>query len=380
GESTDFTASSVQASLTVSPATPSVQWSPPASVAYGTPLSSAQLNAMSPVPGIFTYSPPAGTLLDVGSQELSVTFVPTDTTDYTSKTISAKLDVVPAHTKLQLVTGGGTASNRLNATYGDSQITLAAQVSAAVSVDDGMVYFTVTKSGTVLGMVSSPVSGGSASAVFALTGLHAGSYSLLAVYDGSSFLTRSVVTGMLLIQQATPLLTWTHPADISYGTPLSSTQLNATATLNGNAVVGTWTYSPAAGTVLPPGSARQLRGSFKPNDTADFKGSSATVLINVGRAPTSAFVAGASASHTASRTSLTVRLSSTATVSGGSVNFMVTSAEHTVGSVSGSVSKGVASASLPLKGLSAGSYTVTVSYSGSNLFQGTSGSGSLTLS
>jgi sugar lactone lactonase YvrE len=53
---------------------------------------------------------------------------------------------------------------------------------------------------------------------------------------------------------------WSNPADLTYGTPLDATQLNATAS-----VPGTFTYSPAAGTVLNAGTA-QLTGHFVPDD------------------------------------------------------------------------------------------------------------------
>src|SRR6202012_1125564 len=38
----------------------------------------------------------------------------------------------------------------------------------------------------------------------------------------------------------TPTITWTTPADITYKTALSSTQLNATATSGGNTVAGSF--------------------------------------------------------------------------------------------------------------------------------------------
>ena len=41
----------------------------------------------------------------------------------------------------------------------------------------------------------------------------------------------------------TPLITWANPEDITYGTLLSATQLNATAD-----VAGTFVYTPAIGT------------------------------------------------------------------------------------------------------------------------------------
>ncbi|MCX6955066.1 MAG: glycoside hydrolase family 9 protein, partial [Verrucomicrobia bacterium] len=63
--------------------TPTVTWSPPASIAYGVALGATQLNATASVTGTFTYNPPAGTVLGVGSaQALAVTFAPTDSATY----------------------------------------------------------------------------------------------------------------------------------------------------------------------------------------------------------------------------------------------------------------------------------------------------------
>ena len=45
------------------------------------------------MPGTFAYTPAAGTVLDAGSQTLSVTFTPTDTTDYTTATATATINV-----------------------------------------------------------------------------------------------------------------------------------------------------------------------------------------------------------------------------------------------------------------------------------------------
>ena len=59
-----------------------------------------------------------------------------------------------------------------------------------------------------------------------------------------------------------PSITWPTPADITYGTALSGTQLDATAN-----VQGTFTYTPAAGTVLGAGNDQTLSVSFAPTDT-----------------------------------------------------------------------------------------------------------------
>jgi hypothetical protein len=73
--------------------TPVVSWNTPASVRYGTALTSAQLNATATIPGTFAYSPVAGAILDAGSQSLSVTFTPTDTADYSTSTATVTLMV-----------------------------------------------------------------------------------------------------------------------------------------------------------------------------------------------------------------------------------------------------------------------------------------------
>jgi hypothetical protein len=61
-------------------ATATLSWANPADIVYGTALSGTQLNATANVSGSFVYTPPAGTVLNVGNgQTLSVTFTPTDT-------------------------------------------------------------------------------------------------------------------------------------------------------------------------------------------------------------------------------------------------------------------------------------------------------------
>jgi hypothetical protein len=60
------------------------------------------------VPGTFTYTPPAGTILSAGAgQVLAVTFTPTDTTDYTTATLSSHINVNPGIPPIPLVTVSG---------------------------------------------------------------------------------------------------------------------------------------------------------------------------------------------------------------------------------------------------------------------------------
>jgi hypothetical protein len=81
--------------LTVIPATPIITWANPSNIIYGTALNAAQLDAtVNNIPGTFAYTPASGTVLNAGgNQTLSVTFTPTDTTDYTSATQTATITV-----------------------------------------------------------------------------------------------------------------------------------------------------------------------------------------------------------------------------------------------------------------------------------------------
>jgi hypothetical protein len=81
---------------TVNQATPVITWNTPAPITYGTPLDVSQLNAGASVPGTFAYSPAAGTVLNAGTQTLSVTFTPADALDYTNAGATVSLTVNPA--------------------------------------------------------------------------------------------------------------------------------------------------------------------------------------------------------------------------------------------------------------------------------------------
>ena len=109
-------------SVTVSSATPSITWAPPASIVYGTALSGTQLNATASVPGTFAYNPPAGTVLNAGAaQTLSVIFTPTDTTSYSTATANVTITVTKATPSLtwptpaSIVYGTVLSSTQLNA-------------------------------------------------------------------------------------------------------------------------------------------------------------------------------------------------------------------------------------------------------------------------
>jgi hypothetical protein len=91
--------------------------------------------------------------------------------------------------------------------------------------------------------------------------------------------TITLVNGTLTITPANQAITWSNPAPIIVGTALSSTQLNATVSVVGPAPAGALTYTPPAGTVLGPGSGQTL--SVSAAATQDYNVATATVAINV---------------------------------------------------------------------------------------------------
>ncbi len=233
---------------TVGQATPSLKWTTPAAITFGTPLTSAQLDASANVPGTFVYTPAAGTTLGAGVQMLSVSFTPTDLTDYTTATASVQLTVNKATPTVTWATPSAI-------TYGTPLS--AAQLNATGSVTGTFSY--------------SPAAG---------TVLHAGVQTLSVTFTPADTSDYSPVTTSvtLTVNQAVPLLTWPTPAAISYGTPLSSTQLDATAN-----VAGAFAYTPGAGTILP-GGTQTLSVLFTPTDTTDYTTASASVLLLVTQA------------------------------------------------------------------------------------------------
>jgi hypothetical protein len=78
---------------------------------------------------------------------------------------------------------------------------------------------------------------------------------------------------------AVPKVTWPAPAPAVQGAALTSTQLNASAS-----VPGTFAYVPPAGTVLPAGT-HTLTATFTPSNTSAYAVAVATVSFTVNRLP-----------------------------------------------------------------------------------------------
>ncbi|MFZ2655711.1 MAG: TIGR03768 family metallophosphoesterase [Victivallales bacterium] len=92
----------------------------------------------------------------------------------------------------------------------------------------------------------------------------------------------------LTVGKGTPVITWANPADIVYGKPLSTTQLNARAN-----VPGSFAYDPVAGIILSANVVPQdLDVTFTPTDTARYTTAQKTVSLTVKQATPTLTIAG----------------------------------------------------------------------------------------
>jgi len=188
------------------------------------------------------------------------------------------------------------------------------------------------------------------------------------LYNLSNFV--APVTSDVIDIQAPTTLTWPTPTPIPYGTPLSSTQLDATVTItsNGTVVPGTFVYTPAAGAIVNTGSNNTLSVSFTPTDPTSYAPASGSTTLVVTQDTTTTTL-----DSSINPSVLNESVTFTATVTGsnaaptGTVNFydgatMIGSGTLTAGT--GDVSTATFSTSI----LTQGSHDITASYASTTNF------------
>ena len=151
-----------------------------------------------------------------------------------------------------------------------------------------------------------------------------------------------------------PVITWTTPSPIVYGTPLGAAQLDASAS-----VAGTFTYSPAAGAILSAG-AHTLSVKFTPQNTAEYQAALASVTLTVDKANPEVSV-----SPSATTTDDGAKVTFTALVqspSAGTPTGTVTFFDGSTSIGSSTLSNG--SAALSTSQLGIGTHAITAQYSG----------------
>jgi hypothetical protein len=179
---------------------------------------------------------------------------------------------------------------------------------------------------------------------------------LTATVSSPNFSNNVTASDSVIFQQAPPIA-WPTPAPIIYGTALSGTQLDATST-----VQGSFSYSPAAGTVLAVGQ-HTLTATFTPNDTIDYTTATATVTLTVTPAtPVLGLTASPNPAFALNPVTLTATISAFATPPTGTVTFY----DGTTQLGTGTVASG--SATYSVTTLTAGNHSITAAYSGDSSY------------
>jgi hypothetical protein len=199
--------------------------------------------------------------------------------------------------------------------------------------------------------------------------LNVGTYTTLASYTGqltatvSSVMFSSNVTAQdNVIYQQRPQINWPTPAPIVYGMALSATQLDASSP-----EAGSFTYSPAAGTVLGVGQ-QTLTATLMPADTTDYTTGTATVTLNVIPAVAAvSLLTSANPVFAMNTISFTASLPAFASTQTGTMTFYDGSTPIGTATIAGG------SATITTAALAAGQHSITAGYSGdSNYGPGTS--------
>jgi len=177
---------------------------------------------------------------------------------------------------------------------------------------------------------SSTVAGTFVYSPLAGTVLTAGSHTITTTFtptDTADY-TSAPASVTVTVNKATPAITWATPVAITYGTALGAAQLNASSPVGGS-----FSYSPAAGTVLAPG-LHTITATLTPTDTTDYASATATVMLTVNQITQSITFTPPTSPVTYPVSAIT--LSATGGASGNPVVFSVVSGPGTVSGTNGS--------------------------------------------
>lgn len=262
-DANNFESANAVINIVVDKADPTITWviaDEDKTFTYGFGLSDKQLNAISDGVGKIVYKEGENVLaidaiLDAGTHTITATLPESD--NYNETAATATIVVNQAETSIEWNTPAAIA-------YGTP--ISGVELNAKANVEGSFAY---TLNGEEAKGQTPNV----------------GSHSITATFTPSSAnYKESTATVTLQVVSTAAEITWTAPAAITYGTALSSAQLNASSEID-----GTFIYTPAEGAILPVGDST-LSVVFIPTST-DYGRATGTVKLTVNKATLSVSVA-----------------------------------------------------------------------------------------
>lgn len=263
-DANNFESTNAVINIVVDKADPTITWTPSvAEITYGTALSTDQLNAeFTPADAVgeFVYTEGedtivASTILDAGPHTITATLPESD--NYNSSSTTATITVTKAGSEITWETPAAIA-------YG-TPISVV-ELNATANVEGSFEY---TLNGENAEGLTPEV----------------GSYTIIANFTPTSAnYSGNSASVTLKVVSATAEITWATPAAITYGTPISAAQLNATANTDGEFI-----YSVREGDVLAAGED-SIFVKFIP-ESEDYGRAVDTVILTVNKAELTVMVA-----------------------------------------------------------------------------------------
>lgn len=259
-------AGSISQNFTIQKITPTLNYlNRTNSIPYGTALGSNQVDSVGPfgwtqgtyaaIPGTKIYSPAVGAVLPVGTHALSVTFLPTDSTNYNPAVAYAAGNLTV--TKATVAAGNITLPALADSIFNGSPKALAATAAGV----NGFSYTYTGRAGTSYGpSTTAPI--------------YAGSYTVTATVDDPNYSgTKSLD---FTIAKATPTIAAVPTASaITYGQSLASSALAGGVA----SVPGTFSFA-TSGTTPGVGTASHAV-VFTPTDTLNYNATSGSASVTV---------------------------------------------------------------------------------------------------
>ena len=391
--STTVVVSQIAQTITFNPSTPVTYGASPTITLSATGGASGNAVTFSLVSGPATLS--GSTLAVTGAGSIVVAANQAGSTNYLAATAVQKTIVV--NKASDTVTGPATQPVQVTVNQsGTIPVTVTPQyVGTGIALPTGTVSYTIVNSSSTTVASGSPTltagTGNATASIPVASTLAAGSYTVTVTYSGDAnfAIPASATTITLQVGQIQPVIVWSQPSAIAYGTTLSGV-LNAVAqnqttapvqvkTLTAqpeygvSTVAGTYVYTatPTGGTattvtattVLTAGSYT-LNVSFTPTNTTTFKNATGSVTLTVTKAtPGVVLTSNSNPVLVQNSITLTATVSSSISTPTGTVSFLDGATAIGTGTVN---SSGVATYSTAA--LAVGTHSITAVYSGDTNF------------